>query len=323
MSNNLRRIGVFYDGSYFAHISNYYCYQHPRKSRISCSGLHDFIRHQVAAAEDTDMQHCQIVAAHYFRGRLKADTHKSQALSQERAFEDVLMRQSINTHYLPMSPLGREKGIDVLLALEAYESALKHNLEFCVLIAGDGDFVVLAHKLQALGTKVMVLGWNFEFSDKDGGKRQTRTSHHLIESVCYPMLMHELIGASESHDDPMVNRLFLTQKGEQQPSSDDDSYWGEDDEYLDEEHEEGEEYLDERRDEGIDFSASTGTIVNLSEGYGFIDIGSEKNLYFFHRDLTNKTFDEVAVGDAVQFHIEEGPRGPIAKNIEVLDSDNT
>ena len=312
MSNKLRRIGVFYDGSYFAHISNYYCYQHPRKSRISCSGLHDFIRHQVAAAEDTGMEHCQIVAAHYFRGRLKANFDNPQALFQERAFEDVLMRQDISTHYLPMSPKG-EKGIDVLLALEAYESALKHSLEVCVLIAGDGDFVALAHKLQALGTKVMVLGWNFEFADnKDGARRETRTSHRLLESVCYPMLMHELIGVSESHDDPMVNRLFLTQKGDQQSSSDDDNYWEEDDEYLSEEY-----------DEGDNSSGRTGTIVNLSEGYGFIDIGSEKNLYFFHRDLTNKTFDEVAVGDEVQFHIEEGPRGPIAKNIEVLDSDNT
>ena len=43
------RIGVFYDGGFFHHISNYYRYSHPRRQRISVPGLHEFIR--VKAAE--------------------------------------------------------------------------------------------------------------------------------------------------------------------------------------------------------------------------------------------------------------------------------
>ena len=42
----LKRIGVFYDGNYFHHVSNFYAYYHPRQCRISISGLHEFIRAQ-------------------------------------------------------------------------------------------------------------------------------------------------------------------------------------------------------------------------------------------------------------------------------------
>ena len=35
----LLRIGVFYDGGFFHHISNYYRYAHPRKQRISVPGI--------------------------------------------------------------------------------------------------------------------------------------------------------------------------------------------------------------------------------------------------------------------------------------------
>ena len=43
-SSRLTRIGVFYDGGFFSQVSNYYCYQHERKARLSVTGLHEFIR---------------------------------------------------------------------------------------------------------------------------------------------------------------------------------------------------------------------------------------------------------------------------------------
>ena len=47
----LTRIGVFYDGNYFLHVSNYYAYHHERRSRLSIAGLHEFVRHKVAEEE--------------------------------------------------------------------------------------------------------------------------------------------------------------------------------------------------------------------------------------------------------------------------------
>src|SRR5262245_53589537 len=113
--SKLTRIGVFYDGSFFSHVSNYYQYHHDRRSRISVSGLHDFIRDEVAKCEHSDARYCQIVDAHYFRGRLSAsEADNRDMLYRERVFDDVLVREGVTTHYLPLGPQG-EKGIDVWL----------------------------------------------------------------------------------------------------------------------------------------------------------------------------------------------------------------
>jgi hypothetical protein len=45
---SLTRIGVFYDGNYFLHVSNFYNYFHGRKSRISISGLHHLSSPEIA-----------------------------------------------------------------------------------------------------------------------------------------------------------------------------------------------------------------------------------------------------------------------------------
>ena len=66
------RIGVFYDGYYFSHVSNYYFYHHERRSRISLTGLHAFLREEIAKREGVEGRYCQIVESHYFRGRLGA-----------------------------------------------------------------------------------------------------------------------------------------------------------------------------------------------------------------------------------------------------------
>src|SRR5690606_19415357 len=112
------RIGVFYDGHFFSHVSNFYVYHHERRSRISLTGLHAFVRDEVARREGTDVRYCQIVDAHYFRGRLGAgDAQERDILLKERQFEDVLVRGGVVPHYVAVqldadgSPR-RDKGID-------------------------------------------------------------------------------------------------------------------------------------------------------------------------------------------------------------------
>ena len=62
------------------------------------------------SAKGTDSRYCQIVDAHYFRGRLRAaDADDRDLLFRERVFDDVLMREGVTTHYLPLSRDG-EKG---------------------------------------------------------------------------------------------------------------------------------------------------------------------------------------------------------------------
>ena len=210
--SKLTRIGVFYDGNYFFHVSNYYQYQHARKARISIDGLHEFIRHQVAEAEGEDVKYCQIVDAHYFRGRPRAQEAEARGLLlRERQFDDILMREGVITHYLPLGPDG-EKGIDVWLALETYELAIYKRFDVIVLIACDGDFLPLVRKLNALGARVMLLGWGFSYIDQSGKDRETRTAQVLLEEVTYPVLMHQIIDDRSRKGDQRIDQLFVPHK---------------------------------------------------------------------------------------------------------------
>ena len=131
------RIGVFYDGNFLLHASNYYNYIHPVKRRLSLGGLHNFIRHRVAEEEGIEPSKCQIAQAHYFRGRLNAAeaAQRGNQLYNDRVFDDILMSEGIQPHYLPLRNLQgkkEERGIDVWLSLEAYELAMTGRIDTVV-----------------------------------------------------------------------------------------------------------------------------------------------------------------------------------------------
>jgi CspA family cold shock protein len=53
-----------------------------------------------------------------------------------------------------------------------------------------------------------------------------------------------------------------------------------------------------------------GTIRQLTErGFGFIDVGEQKDLFFHNSALENVRFNELQVGDRVEFEREPDPRG--------------
>ncbi|MDR1209130.1 MAG: NYN domain-containing protein [Clostridiales bacterium] len=214
-SGKLIRIGVFYDGQYFFNVSNFYNYQHQRKSRVSISGLHDFVRAEVSAITGTDIRLCQIVDAHYFRGRFSArESDGKNKLLSERLFEDILMYENVVSHYLPLKydkyDKPQEKGIDVWLALECYECALHKQFDVVCLIACDGDYVPLVRKLHTLGAKVMLISWDYRYTDEYGNARETRTSHKLLEAASYKVLMHDRINADDADEDAAVRNLFVS-----------------------------------------------------------------------------------------------------------------
>ncbi len=63
----------------------------------------------------------------------------------------------------------------------------------------------------------------------------------------------------------------------------------------------------------------TGTVkTKTTKGFGFIARdGETKDLFFHSNDLSGITFDQLEVGAKVEFEIEEGPKGPAAKNVRL------
>ena len=61
----------------------------------------------------------------------------------------------------------------------------------------------------------------------------------------------------------------------------------------------------------------TGTVKTKTDrGFGFISReGETRDLFFHSKDLSGITFDEIQVGDTVNFEIAQGEKGPSAKNV--------
>lgn len=306
MDNSLTRIAVFYDGNYFAHVDNYYCYTHQRRKRIDISGLHEFIAHEVAKREKVDVRYCQIVDAHYFRGRRPAGESN---LVAERQFDTVLMYAGITTHYLPLTRQG-EKGIDVWLALEAFELTMYKHFDVLALIACDGDFVPLVRKLATLGTRVLLLAWDFKQTNSMGMEIETRTSQSLIDIVTYPIMMTTLIDDRAHRDDPIINDLFIKDRI-RRPSL----------------HTNNNDGTEDEMGNGLDAEGNapngtvlTGTIKVIKDSYGFILAPDGTDVFFFCQDLTNRELSELSQGDTVTFVIGQNSRGSCARRVTVVEN---
>ncbi len=306
MSNSLVKIGIFYDGNYFAHVSNFYNYEHPRRARLSISGLHNYISHRVAMEKNADPRSCKVIDAHYFRGRLNVYDYPgdpSTRITNERVFDDILMSEGVTTHYLPLKVKeGRveEKGVDLALALEAFESAHMRQYDVLVLIAPTSDYVPLVRKLHALGVAVMVLGWDFEFTDaRYGSLRQTITSVDLLREASFPVRMEKEIGPDISHDEPIIEALFTSKEKKN--------------------HYKTQEIETPSASEGSIYQSH---ILTLKNGYGFI-FYPPNNLYFHLSWLEGDLeFTELEEGDTVRFIICQNDQGQdVAKNVRLVEQD--
>lgn len=290
-ASKVLRVGVYYDGSFLHHVSNYYKYVHERKQRLSLPGLQEFIRAKAAQFEGVENNYAHVVDSHFFRGRFSAQlSQANDKLYLERLFDDVLISEGIAMHYMPVIG-NRECGIDVSLALECYERATQGIYDVVALVAGDGDFVPLVTKLNRLGIRVMIVGWTFEYTDsQNGGTHQTTTSQRLIAEATYPVAMHEIMDSPANDNDPLVRRLFV----EAAPLP---------------------QKIEERRAEGF----LTGIVCSMKDGFGFIYCSEYPNNIFFHYTaVTDGKFDDLTEGDNVSFKVETGDRGELATNVRKI-----
>jgi len=143
--SSICRIGVFYDGSFFAQAQRYF--YHDRKvGWLSFQPFHGFLEHFIST-EEQGFASYKVVYAAWHQGLLHA---------------------GIEPKYLPMSQSQGEKGTDVALAVDALQTGLDGKIDIAVLVTGDGDFVPLVRALNKQG--IRVLAAYFDFTDAKGKK---------------------------------------------------------------------------------------------------------------------------------------------------------
>jgi cold shock CspA family protein len=211
-----------------------------------------------------------------------------EKVQSERVFEDILMRENIVTHYLPLrfseNNTWQEKGIDVWLALEAYELAIYKKFDILVLVAGDGDYVPLVRKLNTLGIRVMLTSWDYSYYNESGSVSETRTSRQLLEEVLYPVLMNERINSPSPSD--IINGLFVKEKREYDTENTNPVI--------------RENKLPQNKETEL-----VSTIFSIKDGFGFIKDEKINNVFFYYDTVTNRDFDELEVGMKVRYLCEE------------------
>ena len=70
-----------------------------------------------------------------------------------------------------------------------------------------------------------------------------------------------------------------------------------------------------RNSQDLDLMAE-GTIKRLTDkGFGFIEVGGDKDLFFHMSNLDGVRFEELREGQRVSFTEGRGPKGPRAENV--------
>ena len=317
-SNKLVKIGVFYDGNFINHISDYYAFHHSIKSRLSIKGIEEFLISEISEIEGFDKQYCKIVESHFYRGRITAkNAEERDNLYGERIFDDACMFDEVNTHYLPLkrkNGKSQTKGVNISLALDAYEMALLKKLDLVVLVTSDTDFKPLIRKLHSIGTKTLLLSWNIQ-SEQEEENYMTKISKDLTDSVTFYINVTDCIESNPESTEkifiPKIEKesygndhLFSkTRTNKHYPQK---SYWNKDTRINDEV-----EYDEENRMES--------EICALKNGFGFI-LHTPNNLFFHSSDMFEGfSFYDLIEGDAVEFQIHTKSDGSlVAKHIKIL-----
>lgn len=303
------RIGIFYDGNYILHTSNYYNYVHYQKKRLNVSGINLFVRNTVARDAGVDHSDCLVCETHYFRGRLNASEaqQRGNQLYNDRVFEDILMAEGVHTHYLPLRNVnGRreERGIDLWLALEAYEAAINRGLDYVVLVISDADYIPLLRKLTGRGVKTILLSWDFEFRNEDGALVVTRTAQDLLSLANCPLQMHEIIERGLREEDPEILRFF-SQNTLVRPFVDPIADAPE---------------VRKRVRTGEVQKTEVSEVFSVKQGYGFIKYPNN-NLFFHYQDVLGDPA-ELMPHDPVEFVIGKNAEGnDVAKEVRKLSID--
>lgn len=61
-----------------------------------------------------------------------------------------------------------------------------------------------------------------------------------------------------------------------------------------------------------------GTIKRITDkGFGFIDVGKSKDLFFHSSSVEGCGFDDLREGQRVSFNEVQGQKGPCAENVQV------
>ena len=137
------------------------------------------------------------------------------------------------------------------------------------------------------------------------------TSGRLMAEATYGIWMQDII-EKQLYPQDKIDALFV--------SGGNSSFSSADNADPDVEYED--EMGDDDYDESLPPERRCGTVVQLKSGYGFItpDRG-DHDFFFLWEDLENCAFDDLSIGEKVEFEVGTNDRGECARKVVWLDPD--
>ncbi|MFN3952508.1 MAG: cold shock domain-containing protein [Thermaurantimonas sp.] len=320
-----KRIGVFIDGNYLNHTSNFYNYTHPKHRRLHLGGLLNYIRYWIAQTTESDRRLVKIVESHYFRIRINVfeASNRGNQLFYDRQLDDILSYENICPHYIVYRQNNNTRketpSMEAKLSLEILDACYRQNIDAVALIANDGAYSDVAIKATALGIPVFLFHWEYEYQNDEGLEIAVRTSHNLMDACSYVVNLSELIDKQKSTD-YLLDKIFVSDRdinSHHHEAENDDSV-GESQDY--EPDSEQDTYMNVNSiHQSVTFKNGKldyeGEILTLKNGYGFIKYPNN-NLFFHHSDVLNAEFQELQPGEKVIFTVAKNDQGQeVAKEV--------
>jgi uncharacterized LabA/DUF88 family protein len=188
MDKSICRIGVFYDGSFFTY-AQYHFYAERKLGWLTFQPFHtlveDFIREK-----EQGFSVYRVVYAGWYQGLFTSTQSNEKQLHSQRNRDIDMMHAGIDPKYVPMSQqTQREKGVDVLLAIDALQVGMEGKIDIAVLVTGDGDLVPLTRALMKHGIRVGVVYFDYESKPQN---RKSFANERLLNACNYSLNVNEL-----------------------------------------------------------------------------------------------------------------------------------
>lgn len=180
MDKSICRIGVFYDGSFFTY-AQYYYYAERKLGWLSVQPFHSLVESFIRQ-EEQGYSNYRVVYAGWYQGLFSSTKATAKQLHTERNRHTDLMLAGVEPKYVPMSQAGREKGVDVALAVDALQVALEGKIDVAILVTGDADLVPLARALMKHGVRVGVLYFAYK-----SARSQSFANERLLAACNYSL----------------------------------------------------------------------------------------------------------------------------------------
>jgi uncharacterized LabA/DUF88 family protein len=185
IEGSICRIGVFYDGSFFACAQRYFAYAR-KIGWLQFQPFHELIEATMRDKEQGFASY-KIVYAGWYQGLFKSTQATLEQLKFDRNRNHDLLHAGIQPKFLPVSESEKEKGVDVAMAVDILEVAGQEFIDIAAIVTGDGDFVPLVRTIMKYNVQTMAV--YFEYNE---GEHKSYINERLLKACNYALNVNAL-----------------------------------------------------------------------------------------------------------------------------------